>query len=106
MKPFFVIIGSQDPRGATLSVAPNAYNVEVENILEIEEYDFGRSPYQYNLNGSLLKIRAESRASTFYHVEAQCYAEAWEKLLDLWVPPDCTKQTRSQILTHFTFNSV
>lgn len=108
MKPFFVIIGSQDPRGASLSVAPNAFNVEIENVQELEGYgDYfnPRAPYQY-LNGSLLKIKAESRTNHFYHVQAPCYAEAWENLLDLWVPPDCTKQTHSQILTHFTLNPV
>jgi hypothetical protein len=104
VKPFFVIVGSRDAEGATLSVAPNAYNVEIENRQDLGGYDFGRSPYQYQLNGSLLTIKAESRASRFYHVQARCYAEAWERLLDLWVPPDCTKQTHSQILTHFTLN--
>ncbi len=106
MKPFFVIVGSQDPRGATLSVAPNAFNVEIEPI-QNDEYrsylSYARNEY---VDRSLLKITAESRTSKFYHVEAQNYPEAWERLLDLWVPPDTAERTRSQILSHFTFNTV
>jgi hypothetical protein len=103
MKPFFVIIGSQDSSGATLSVAPSAFNVEIEHTRHLEDYYDYRGPY---LGDSLLKIRAESRDKAFYHVAAPCYTEAWQRLLDLWVPPDCTEQTQAQILTHFTLNSL
>src|SRR5436190_10873205 len=30
------------------------------------------------------------------------YAEAWRRLFDIWVPPQFTDETRSQILTHYT----
>lgn len=108
MRPFFIIIGTQDDKSATLSVARSAFNIEIQQRQSIDDYDdyFGRYGLGSYLNGSLLDIKAEARAQDFCHVDARCYTEAWQRLLDLWVPPGSTEQTRSQILTHFTFNEV
>jgi len=34
------------------------------------------------------------------------YPEAWRRLFDLWVPPQFTDETRTQILTHYTFGGM
>jgi hypothetical protein len=108
MRPFFVIIGTQNDKSASLSLARSAFNIEIEHKHHINDYydDFFGRGLGPSINGSLLNIKAEARAEDFSHVEARCYVEAWEKMLDLWVPPDCADRTRSQILTHFTFNEV
>lgn len=101
--PFFVIIGARNAESATLSVARSAFNIEIKNNIDLDDSYY--SSYRNSIiTTNLLSIKAETRAQEFCHVEAPCYTEAWQKLLDLWVPPGADKQTRTQILTHFTFN--
>jgi hypothetical protein len=42
----------------------------------------------------------------YLNVEQGGYAEAWRRLFDVWVPPQFTDETRSQILTHYTFGGM
>lgn len=108
----FVIAAAQTREGETLMVASRC----VRDITINEAYNhpemFGdpyRQPYR-PLRSPDMTITASvagghEESLVHLRVEQGGYAEAWRRLFDLWVPPQFTDETKSQILTHYTFGA-
>jgi hypothetical protein len=107
VSPHFVIVGMQETTGRVrLMSLGGVRDVQIE-----ENYDHddvmqfgGTSITRSILRDNDMTVTVKAGREGMQQVIAECYPQAWTRLLDLWVPPDFTDTTRSQVLSHFIFN--
>jgi hypothetical protein len=107
VSPHFVIVGMQETPGRVrLMSLSDVYDVELEEKGDRDDIHQWGTPTVARsiLRESEVVFTARAQPGRMHQVVAECYPLAWERLLDLWVPPDFSDKTRSQIGTHFTFN--
>jgi hypothetical protein len=104
LRPEFAIIGYRDcDTGRVVLTSLRQIRHATIDIPENETVQ------QYGVGARLMwtnSVTAEidARHEGLGQVVADSYPAAWQKMFDLWVPPQMTEETKSQVLTHFTFN--
>lgn len=108
----FVIAAAPATDGRTLMVASKCVrDIQVDHDYTDDVIQWGGQRIHQPLRGSDAKITASVASGhpdylVHLNVEQGGYAEAWRRLFDIWVPPQFTDETRTQILTHYTFGDL
>ena len=106
----FIIVGAQTEDGRTLMVASQCVrDVEINQTRRLRNAPMGRRQACGVVGAGDEDRRLTSpgrSADGAFKVDQGGYAEAWRRLFDVWVPPQFTDETRSQILTHYTFGGM
>jgi hypothetical protein len=112
MQPEFVIIGARDCTTGQAALTSLRHIRRVEMTREYDNHDtvmqYGSAspvrsitdPFRHND----LTVEINATTSGYGQVIDACYPLAWQKMFDMWVPPQMTEKTQAQVLTHFTFN--
>jgi hypothetical protein len=107
VSPHFVIVGMQETndRVRLMSIG-GVRDVQIDEDRDTDDvHQFGGTSITRSLlRDNDMKVTVTAGREGMQQVVAECYPQAWTRLLDLWVPPDFTDTTRSQVLSHFTFN--
>lgn len=110
----FVIAAANTVDGRTLMVASQCVR-DIEIDRERDEnsvYQWGGNPVRSLRLSEQTKITAtlaehpSHDALVHINCEQGGYTEAWRRLFNVWVPPQFTDETKSQILTHYTFGDL
>lgn len=100
MRPEFVIIGQRDCTTG---------QVMLSSLRQVRDVIFGNrmsGPDHNPLYSAYdeMTVTVTARNGGLFQVTDSGYPQAWQRMFDLWVPPQMTDETKSQVLTHFTFN--
>lgn len=104
----FVIAAAPATDGRTLMVASQCVrDIEINHdytndYVNIVQWG-GRVRSQSDTTITASLATHEQHPLVHVNVEQGGYAEAWRRLFDVWVPPQFTDETRTQILTHYIF---
>ena len=103
----FVIAGAQTVDGATHMVASQCVrDIEINTEQGLYEQLYPTPPLETNIVAKLHGGGKHGDHMVQVQAEQGGYPEAWRRLFDLWVPPQFTDETRTQILTHYTFGGM
>lgn len=95
--PHFVIVGTQAEGKVRLTASHCVRDLRMDE-------DYGATHRLMRDRDHSVDITARTNREDLVEVVADDYPGAWTRLFDLWLPSSFTEETRTQILTHYTFN--